>query len=1064
MRTSTISASRPASTPRRIVGRLLILSMLGMLWSFDLAAVVGSVEGGRAELFARITGCSGGLCVMAGSGVNMELAKDLGRTGRYLVQILEPQAAQVAALQAQLHEAGLYGVVSVDQLSQSRLPYTENLVNVLLVSGDAAGLKLSEACRVLVPGGALLVDERCASEADMQAAGLEDRKPVELDKRWRMGRKTRANGMDQWPLPRHGADNNPVSNDIMVGPPRRVRWVNGPQQEISSMVTEGGRNFYAGVLVRDSFNGLKLWETKLTPSPAVGGFSYKGLTGSVRPVAMKDRLYAYSDKKVVALDATTGQVVREYAEAGQPQGILVERDMLLAIDKTGLRAVDAAEGRLRWRVEAVEARFVVIGKDAVSFIEGATSPGTALTLTSIGLADGKLRWRKNDLDWLPKVRNLVCHDSLVACEVSTLNDNKQGNAIHILSATDGALLWSREYVPGSQHMKQARVMFVDDLIWIIEDPKSPTPGLKPAKPEPVVTGNNKAKSTAAKPKPAKPDLDVTGARKARCVGLDPKTGKVKKSFPAGLTHCFPPVATPRYLLSGELSLTDLRSGKLDANRITKAACGRDAGWIPANGLIYTSPKHCICWPMLRDYSALAPARAEGDPMDGIGVRRFKPEPGVATVPDGVAPESSNRDWPSYRHDARRSGCSEAAVPKELRVLWSKSLGDRPQTTITEDWRENYFIRGPVGPPVVAGETVFVTRPDAHQVVALNLKTGVIRWTFTANGRVDTAPTIHKGVCLFGSKSGYVYALRADNGQLLWRLRAAPVDERIVAYGQLESPWPVPGSVLVADDVAYFAAGRQPLADGGILVFAVNYATGALKWVQRLHEVPQKNFYDSSALEFDNFDLLCIEDDKVAMSRWRFDRSGGTMSCDPKSGFAQMTARDGSVWFPRGAWSYAPRNEAERWKERPYLRPLAVYRGNDLFTCSQDRQTVFCRTFAPGSDEKFNKDWFKGWETYARAQKKGGELWRSDRLAKNARWLVMPFDSAAGKQPVAAMVMTHDVLFAVGAQGRLAAMDPVDGKTLAETNVPPIVWDALAAVDGHLVLSTQDGQVVCLGAK
>ncbi|MCX6901864.1 MAG: PQQ-binding-like beta-propeller repeat protein [Verrucomicrobia bacterium] len=1037
--------------------------MLGVLWSLDLSAVAGSAEGGRAEMFARITGCSGGLCVMAGSSVNIELAKDLGRTGRYLVQILEPQPAQVDKLQAQLHGVGLYGLVSVDQLSTSRLPYTENLVNVLFVNGDATKLELNEASRVLVPGGVLLVNERFANEADLQAAGWEDGKIVELDTRWRMARKTRVKGMDQWPLPRHGADNNPVSDDIMVGPPRRVRWVNGPQQEINNMVTAGGRNFYAGVLVRDSFNGLKLWETKLTPSPAIGGFSYKVSMGSVRPVAAKDRLYAYSDKKVVALDAATGQVLREYAEAGQPQGILVERGVLLAIDKTGLRVVDVADGRLRWRVEAVEPRFVIMGEDAVHFVEGATSTGAALTLASVSLADGKPRWRKNDFDWLPKVRNLVCHDGLIACEVSTLNDNKQGNAIHILSATDGALLWSREYVPGSQHMKQARVMFVNDLIWVIEDQKSAKSELKPAKPAPVATGNNKAKSTAPKPKPAKPDLDATGSRKATCVGLDPKTGKVKKSFPAGLTHCFPPVATARYLLSGELSLTDLKNGKLDANRITKAACGRDAGWIPANGLIYTSPKHCICWPMLRDYNALAPARVEGDPMEGIGVRSFRPEPGVAMVPDGIAPESPSRDWPSYRHDARRSGSSEAAVPKTLQILWSKSLGDRPQVMIAEDWRENYFIRGPVGPPVVAGETVFVARPDAHQVVALDLKTGAVRWAFTANGRVDTAPTIHKGVCLFGSKSGYVYALRADNGQLLWRLRAAPVDERMVAYGQLESPWPVPGSVLVADDVAYFAAGRQALADGGILVFAVNYATGVPRWVQRLHRVPQTNFYDSSALEFDNFDLLCLEDNKVAMSRWRFDRSGGAMSCDAKSGFAQMTARDGGVWFPRGVWSYAPRNETEQWKERPYLRPLAVFRGNDLFSCSQDRQTVFCRKFTPGNDEKFDTDWFKGWETYARGRK-GGELWRSDRLAKNARWSVMPFGSTAGEQPVAAMVLTRNVLFAAGAQGRLVAIDPVDGRTLTEMDVPPMAWDAMAAVDGRLLLSTQDGQVVCLGAK
>ena len=100
----------------------------------------------------------------------------------------------------------------------------------------------------------------------------------------------------------------------------------------------------------------------------------------------------------------------------------------------------------------------------------------------------------------------------------------------------------------------------------------------------------------------------------------------------------------------------------------------------------------------------------------------------------------------------------------------------------------------------------VTRPDAHQVVALDAATGKIRWTFTANGRVDTAPTIHRGLCLFGCKSGWVYCLRADDGPVVWRLRAAPVDERIVAYGQIESPWPVPGSVLVDGQRGLFRRG------------------------------------------------------------------------------------------------------------------------------------------------------------------------------------------------------------------------------------------------------------------
>ena len=251
----------------------------------------------------------------------------------------------------------------------------------------------------------------------------------------------------------------------------------------------------------------------------------------------------------------------------------------------------------------------------------------------------------------------------------------------------------------------------------------------------------------------------------------------------------------------------------------------------------------------------------------------------------------------------------------------RRAGDWPQGAIAADWRWNHFIPGPVGPPVAAGGLVYATRPDAHQVVALDVQSGKIRWTFTANGRVDTAATIHRGLCLFGCKSGWVYALRADDGGLVWRLRAAPVDERIVAYGQLESPWPVPGSVLVVDDVAYFAAGRQALADGGILVFAVEPATGGVRWVQRLGRVPQNDFYAGTALDFDNFDLLHREGDAVAMSRWLFDRASGKMICRERSGFARLATGGGAVFCPRGCWSYAAPNVDEKRKERP----LAVFR-------------------------------------------------------------------------------------------------------------------------------------------
>ena len=89
-------------------------------------------------------------------------------------------------------------------------------------------------------------------------------------------------------------------------------------------------------------------------------------------------------------------------------------------------------------------------------------------------------------------------------------------------------------------------------------------------------------------------------------------------------------------------------------------------------------------------------------------------------------------------------------------------------------------------------------------------TGETAWTFSADGRIDSPPTYYRGRLLFGSRDGWVYCLRAADGALIWRFRAAPVDRRLVAFEQVESAWPVHGSVLVdngADAMARDHLGR-----------------------------------------------------------------------------------------------------------------------------------------------------------------------------------------------------------------------------------------------------------------
>jgi hypothetical protein len=220
----------------------------------------------------------------------------------------------------------------------------------------------------------------------------------------------------------------------------------------------------------------------------------------------------------------------------------------------------------------------------------------------------------------------------------------------------------------------------------------------------------------------------------------------------------------------------------------------------------------------------------------------------------------------------------------------------------------------------------------------------------------------------------------------------------------------------------------------------------------------------SPLEFDNFDLLHREGNAVAMSRWLCELQNGHMGCDRHSGFAHLDPEGrGGVWMPRGCWSYAPRNESERSKERPFLRPLAVFCGNRLYSLTEDRKAVFRRDFHLADGEKFDPTWYAGWKIYDEARK-GGDLWRSQRLAHGAKWTVPLFPQDRDAPGASAILLTADALVIAGGRGGLALLSPDDGQPIGQLQVPPLVWDGLAAAGGQLFASTQAGDLVCLARR
>lgn len=1018
------------------------------------------------------TGVTGGLCVQVGAE-KIDLAVELAATGRFLVQVLDDDDQVIDRARRLLHSKGLYGLASVEQLpKQGGLPFTENLVNLLVIwPQDSVQVSVDEVVRVLCPNGVLMIGDATTAE-QLEAAGMVDVCKIGSKDGWLIARKPWPTEMDEWSHSRHSATGNAASRDALVAPPRRVRWVVGATSEVQGMVTTGGRNFYGGVLTRDGFNGLRLWGRDLVgrpqfrridhahdsqyftredigsnnPPPVADGDHLQSVcilpptisSDNPAPVADGDRLYVVHQRKLLALDAATGKTIREYPDAASPKTVLFHAGTLIAVTGDSVRALDAESANLKWTFSASGPRCAVAGDDAVAFIQGRDRRGEPVEAIVLDIATGKVRWRRDDFPWLPKVTRTVYHRGFVTFEASTLNNDGANNAIHIVSAIDGKTQLDYPFAPANSHNKQARAMFVGDRLWLLNH--------------------------------------VKGKKRVQASALDFRTGKVLAMHPANLTNCYPPVMTCRYMLSGEMNMTDLETGAVDASRITKTACGLDSGLIPANGLIYIGPKHCVCWPMLRGYIAMAPERPGGDVADmDIKQMKFPLEKGV-DPPDPIEQLTGSEAWPCYRHDSWRSGSTPSRGPAshgpaKLKILWTTDLGDsRPSGPIGKDWLENTFVKGPITAPTVVGNRVFVARPDAHEVVALDAGSGSVAWRFTANGRVDTAPTIHKGLCLFGSKSGWVYCLRADDGRMVWQRRVAPLEEKIVAYGQLESPWPVPGSVLVVDDVAYFAAGRHSLSDGGIFVFAVNPTSGKIRWVKRLDSVPQwvKQLdsvpqhanYGSTALDFDNFDLLFRQADGVAMSRWVFNRKTGNMSVDRWAAFAKLNTGSGAAMVPHGCWDYAPRHQRRNKGYTPH-RSLVVFRDNVLFGSLYGTSTLYRREFNLEGGETFNTRSMSGWASRAWSRA-GKKPWRSYRLAEKATWRVDPFGEKNNVPTVDAMLLAGDRLFVAGSNGDLRVLSSTDGKPITKQSLPSPLWDGMAVAQGRLYYCTRDGQVLCLG--
>lgn len=361
--------------------------------SFDQAPNTSSEN----AVFA--SGLQGGLVVQLGSS-NVATATELSKTGRYLFHILDTDAEKIRAAQNQIHKDGHYGLSWAEQTTNpNRLPYAENMVNLIVIQDYS--IPLPELLRVLTPGGAIvaanpeLMPTRALSHPEIDTPSKRGKFLVAA-KRWPME-------MDVWSHPRHAADGNAVSSDTLVGPPERVRWIAAATSEVEGMVTAGGRNFYGGILARDSFNGLRLWHRDLARSdennPANFVLPRLPSNGS-RPIASQQHLFALVKGRPVTLDAATGEVIAEWSDMTSVTNLLHVGNRVIATDANTVRSIDPTTGKEFWQVNVAEPRNIVTDGKTIALIAGRVKRGEKAVAMALEADTGDMRWKRDDYTWL----------------------------------------------------------------------------------------------------------------------------------------------------------------------------------------------------------------------------------------------------------------------------------------------------------------------------------------------------------------------------------------------------------------------------------------------------------------------------------------------------------------------------------------------------------------------------------------------------------------------------------------------------------------------------------------
>ncbi len=993
-----------------------------------------------SETILKKIGVSRGICVVLGDTTG-QFILELAKKSELLIYTQLTDEKNVETLRNLADIAGLYGTrIYVEQGGTEKIHLADNLADCVIGLNNLSKFSRKEIMRVLCPDGKAIIDQQ------------EWIKPF-------------PEGMDDWSHPYHNPDNNTQSNDKIIRAPYLTQFMSepyyGPMTSVA--VASAGRVFKAfgniafhereeaqlnTLIGLNGFNGTLLWKRNL-PSGLV---LHRNII-----IATPDRLYLGDDKSCKVINTVTGQLVDEIIPPSNIAGgtywkwMGMENDVLFAL----VGEQEHKDPTMRWRREKHGWPWYPISK---GYNQNNNPWGFGRNLLAIDPKTKKVLWSHHEEKPI---------DSRALCmKNGKIYVFRFGEFLACLNAKNGKEIWRKtienapelfnsigEYLDRQGYQTNWRtrnyLMCSDDALYFA-GPQIRKLLAVSTKDGSVLWENSYDNFQLILRDDGLYAISGQGDKISK--KFDPLTGEILAELPTDRRACTRPNASSDaifYRARGGTVRFDLDDELPRWISPMRPDCHN--GVTIANGMLYWWPTVCDC--QLSIYGIISVGSAGDFQFNSAATKAQRLEMGRPVESSTSSLLASDSDWPTFRKDNQGSVTSKATISTSGKLLWqfrSKNLW----ATATDILGHKYSSY--ITAPVIVDGIAFYSGSDGI-VRAINSQTGKVLWKAYTGGAVRMAPTVWQNQLFVGSGDGWVYNFDARSGDLIWRFRVAPEERKIPIYGSLVSTWPAASGILVEDGIVYVAAGIVNY--DGTHVYALDAVTGEIKWQNNSSGHLDKEAHTGVSVQ----GHLLLNDGKLYMP-------GGT-SVSP----AIYDASNGKCL-----------NDPEPLKKCESTDP----RGSELFKIG-DKIVVSGKPFYSDPHNSVYDESVKAKMLIASVGKKD-ILWTNNRLVScypqiNKNLLnnsVNDNSDISGRIPVwghldisgkpiwefpcensIAIAVCNDAVV-IALETEIQVINLTDGKLRWSQPLesPPVPWGLAVGRDGRIIVSLENGTVVCFGGE